>query len=86
MDLESMPNDNDLPRAEQRDFPGGEATQESQRSWVPVVEAAAAGMGGAVAHDVYNDVKAAGKAIVDKFRQPPTPPPPPPSGDGGNET
>jgi hypothetical protein len=77
-----MANDNDLARVEQRDVPGGEAVEESQRSWVTVVEAAVAG---AIAHDVYNDVKAAGKAIVDKFRQPPTAPPPPP-GDGGNET
>jgi hypothetical protein len=48
-----------------------------------VVEAALAG---AVAQDVYSDVKAVGKAIVDKFRQPPTSSPPPPPGDGGNET
>jgi len=76
-----MANDNDLTRVEQRDVPVGEAAQESQRSWVTVVEAAVAG---AIAQDVYNDVKAAGKAIVDKFREPPSPPPPP--GDGGNET
>jgi len=31
----------------------------------------------ALATDVYNDVKAAGKAVVDKIRKPP---PPPPSG------
>jgi hypothetical protein len=79
-----MANDNDLTRVEQRDVPGGEAAKESQRSWVPVVEADAAGVAGAIAQDVYSDVKAAGKAIVDKFRQPPTPPPP--QGDGGDGT
>jgi hypothetical protein len=72
-------NDNDLGRAEQRDVPGGEAPQEAQRSWVTVVEAAVAG---ALATDVYNDVKAAGKAVVDKIRKPPPPPPPPGTGDG----
>ncbi len=41
-------------------------------------------MAGAVAHDVYNDVKAAGKAVVDKFRKPPPHlPPPPPGGSDG---
>jgi hypothetical protein len=69
--------DNDGTPAGQRDAPGGE---EAQRSWVTVVEAAVAG---AVAHDVYNDVKAAGKAVVDKIRKPPDPPPPPPSGSDG---
>lgn len=66
-----MDEDNEQAQAAQRDVPGGE---EAQRSWVTVVEAAVAG---AVAHDVYNDVKAAGKAVVDKIRKPP---PPPPSG------
>jgi hypothetical protein len=51
----------------------GEAPQEAQRSWVTVAEAAVAG---ALATDVYNDVKAAGKAVVDKIRKPPAPPPP----------
>jgi hypothetical protein len=32
--------------------------------------------------DVYNDVKAAGKAVVDKIRKPPDPPPP--SGSAGD--
>ena len=70
-----MDNDNDLTQAEQRDVPVGE---EAQRSWMTVVEAAVAG---AVAHDVYSDVKAAGKAVVDKIRKPPAPPPPS-DGDG----
>jgi hypothetical protein len=61
-------DDNELA---QRD---GEAPQEAQRSWATVAEAAVAG---ALATDVYNDVKAAGKAVVDKVRKPP---PPPPSG------
>jgi hypothetical protein len=39
---------------------------------------------GALATDVYNDVKAAGKAVVGKFRKPPAPPPPPPSGSGSD--
>jgi hypothetical protein len=64
---------------EQRDAPGGETAREAQRSWVTVAEAAVAG---ALATDVYNDVKAAGKAVVGKFRKPPAPPPPPPSGSG----
>jgi hypothetical protein len=38
---------------------------------------------GALATDVYNDVKAAGKAIVDKIRKPP--PPPGPGDAGGGE-
>jgi hypothetical protein len=60
-----MDNDNDPTKAEQRDVPGGE---EAQRSWVTVAEAAVAG---ALATDVYNDLKAAGKAVVDKLRKPP---------------
>src|SRR5690348_5601418 len=59
---------NDLTRAKQRDVPGGETVQEAQRSWVTVVEAAVAG---ALATDIYNDVKAAGKTVVDKIRKPP---------------
>jgi hypothetical protein len=55
--------DNDLGQA---------APQEAQRSWVTVAEAAVTG---ALATDVYNDVKAAGKAIADKIRKPPPPPP-----------
>lgn len=57
-------NGNDLTRAKQRDVPSGE---EAQRSWVTVAGAAVAG---ALATDVYNDVKAAGKAVVDKIRKP----------------
>ena len=63
-----MGDDNDRTRAEQRDAPGGEA----QRSWVTVAGAAVAG---ALATDVYNDVKAAGMAVVDKIRKPSPPPP-----------
>jgi len=50
-----------------------QAAQEAQRSWVTVAEYAVAT---ALATDVYNDVKAAGKAVVDKIRKPPDPPPP----------
>jgi hypothetical protein len=64
--LARMAEDNDVTRAEQR-------AQAAQRSWVTVAEAAVAG---ALATDVYNDVKAAGKAVVDKIRKPPDPPPP----------
>ena len=65
--------DNDMTPIGQWDVPSGEA----QRSWATVAEAAVAG---ALATDVYNDVKAASKAVVDKIRKPPDPPPPPPSG------
>ena len=71
--------DNDQARAGQRDVPGGKAAQDAQRSWVTVAEYAVAG---ALATDVYKDVKAAGKAVVDKIRKPPDPPPPPSSSDG----
>jgi hypothetical protein len=75
-----MDNDNDETPAEQRDVPGGETPHEVQRSWVTVVEAAVAG---ALATDVYNDVKAAGKAVVDKIRnEPPTAPPSGSASDG----
>ena len=63
-----MGKDNDLGQA----APGGGAAQEAQRSWVTVAGAAVAG---ALATDVYNDVKAAGKAVVDKIRKPTDPPP-----------
>ncbi len=77
-----MDKDNDLTQAEQRDVPGVEQAQESQRSWVTVAEAAVAG---ALAHDVYNDVKAAGKAVVGKIRKPlPDPGPNMSQGDGGD--
>jgi hypothetical protein len=69
-----MGNDNEQTQAEQRDVPGGE---EAQRSWVEVAEAAVIG---ALATDVYNDVKIAGKVVLDKIRN--DPPDPPPSGDG----
>lgn len=66
-----MGNDNDRPQAEQRDVPGGsEAAPEAHRSWITVAGAAVAG---ALATDIYNDVKAAGKAVADKIRKPPPP-------------
>jgi hypothetical protein len=72
-----MDTGNDNGQAQQRNAPGGE---ELQRSWVTVAEAAVAG---ALATDVYNDVKAAGKAIVGKIRNPPPPPTAPGPGDAG---
>jgi hypothetical protein len=75
----SKDNDNDQAPAGQRDVADGEAAQEAQRSWVTVAEYAVAT---ALATDVYKDVKAAGKAVVDKIRKPPDPPPPSAS-DGG---
>jgi hypothetical protein len=65
-----MDKDKDMRQIGQRDVPSGEA----QRSWATAEYAVAT----ALATDVYNDVKAAGKAVVDKIRKPPDPPPPPP--------
>ncbi len=65
-----MDEDNDQTQAEQRDVPGGQA--EVKRSWVTVAEAA---LIGAVANDVYKDVKIAGKVILDKIRNDPPDPP-----------
>jgi hypothetical protein len=50
--------------------PASEKPQEAQRNWQMVVgAAAAAGAAGGLASDVYTDIKAAGKAIVDKIRE-----------------
>jgi hypothetical protein len=76
----AMDNDNEQAQAEQRDVPGGEAAHEVKRSWVTVAEDAVAG---ALATDVYNDLKAAGKVVVDKIRNEPPPPPPSGSASGG---
>jgi hypothetical protein len=70
--LARMAEDNDVIRAVQR-------KQEAERSWVTVAEYAVAT---ALATDVYNDVKAAGKAVVGKIRKP-SDPPPPSGSDGG---
>jgi len=72
-----MDDDNDLTQTGQRDAPGGET--ETKRSWVTVAEAAVIG---ALATDVYNDVKAAAKVVLDKIRNDPPDPPPPSATDG----
>jgi ribulose kinase len=49
------------------------------------VTVAGAAVAGALATDVYNDVKAAGKAVVDKIRKPPPDPGPNMSQGGGGD-
>ena len=38
-------------------------------SWMPLVEAAAAGAAGGLASDIYHDLKDASKAVVNKLRK-----------------
>ena len=74
-----MGTDNDETQAEQRDVPGGEASQVAERSWASLLasDANQVAVGGAVVALSYGAKKAA-----DKIRKPP---PPPPAGNDGEQ-